>query len=50
MCSVTASHAEHNGFDSRRLHNRQDWLLSPVTQLLEDKVMGNPGLYNLVEL
>ena len=25
MCSVTASHAKHLGFDSRRPHNRQDW-------------------------
>ena len=35
MCNVTASHAQHPGYDSRRLHNRQDWCLSPV--------LGNKG-------
>ena len=58
MCSVTTIHAQHPGFDSRRLHNCRDWWLSPVTLLLGDKNMGwswyrgNPGLsnYNLVEL
>ena len=37
---VTASHAKHPGFDSRRLHNRRDWWHSPVTLLLGDKDMG----------
>ena len=37
---VTASHAQHPGFDSHRLHNHGDWWLSPVTLPLEDKDMG----------
>ena len=39
MCSVTASHAKHPGFDSRCPHNRRDWWHSPVTLLLGDKDM-----------
>ena len=39
MCSVTALHAKHPGFDSRCPHNRQDWWHSPVTLLLGDKDM-----------
>ena len=33
MCSVTASHAQRLGFDSRHQHNRREWRLSPVTLL-----------------
>ena len=39
MCSVTASHARHPGFDSCGPHNRGDWWHSPVTLLLGDKDM-----------
>ena len=39
MCSVTASHAKHPGFNSRCPHNRRDWWHSPVTLLLGDKDM-----------
>ena len=34
MCSVTALHAQHPGFDSHCLHNCRDWCLSPVSLLL----------------
>ena len=37
-------------FDSRCLHNRRDWLHSPVTLLLGDKDTGIELVYNLVNL
>ena len=39
MCSVTASHAKHPGFDSRLPQNRRDRCSSPATLLLGDKDM-----------
>ena len=40
MCSVTASHAKHAGFDSCCPHNRREWWHSPVALLLGDRDMG----------
>ena len=43
MCSVTDSHAQHPGFDSRHLHNRWDWWHSPVTLLLGTSIWDGAG-------